>query len=129
MTGRKIIYITILAISITHISALISQVIAGETPNLIDGEAIYKHYCTPCHGIKGDGKGFNANNLDPRPANHSDAEFMSKRTDKELYEVISGGGRAVGRSSLMPPWGNTFNENEIKSLILYMRKLCKCKGT
>ncbi len=84
-------------------------------------------YCTPCHGTKGDGKGFNAKNLDPRPANHTDANFMSKKTDKDLYDAISGGGKAVGKAALMPPWGNTFDKAQIKSLVLYLRNLCKCK--
>jgi cytochrome c oxidase cbb3-type subunit 3 len=104
------------------------QVQAKIKPSLVNGKRLYMHYCTPCHGIKGDGKGFNAKNLDPRPANHTDTEFMSKRTDKDLYEVISGGGRAVGKSSLMPSWGNTFNESQIRSLILYLRRLCRCQA-
>ena len=93
-----------------------------------NGEKLYSHYCTPCHGFDGDGKGFNAKNLDPRPANHTDGGFMKKRTDKELYDAVSGGGKTVGKSTLMPPWGNTFNETQIKSLVLYLRKLCGCEG-
>jgi hypothetical protein len=53
---------------------------------------------------------------------------MKKRTDKELYDATAGGGRYVGKSTLMPPWGNTFSKVQIKSLVLYLRKLCKCKG-
>jgi len=90
------------------------------------GEKLYRHYCTPCHGVKGNGKGFNAVNLDPRPANHRDAEFMSRRSDRELFDVIHGGGRAVGKSTLMPPWGGVFNDEQIRSLIHYLRKLCGC---
>ena len=99
----------------------------GNTP-LLTGEKLYEHYCTPCHGIKGDGKGFNAKNLDPRPANHTDTDFMSKRTDKELSNAISGGGRFIGKASLMPPWGETLEDAQIKSLVLYLRKLCNCQG-
>ncbi|HDH53494.1 MAG TPA: c-type cytochrome [Nitrospirae bacterium] len=93
-----------------------------------NGKKIYTHYCTPCHGIKGDGKGFNAKNLDPRPANHTNIGLMNSRTDKELYDAISGGGRFVGKSTLMPPWGRTLNKSQIESLVLYLRKLCKCQG-
>jgi len=41
----------------------------------------------------------------PARANHTDAVFMSKRTDRELVDAVSGGGRAVGKASIMPPWG------------------------
>ena len=99
---------------------------AVEKPVNKNGESIYKWYCSPCHGDKGDGKGFNAKNLDPRPANHTDPALMTKRTDNDLFEAISGGGKRVGKSSLMPPWGNTFNREQIKSLVQYLRKLCKC---
>ena len=92
-----------------------------------EGKRVYLHYCAPCHGKKGNGKGFNARYLDPRPANHTDSEFMSRRTDGDLFDVIYGGGRAVGRSPLMPPWGETLSEDEIKSLIIYLRWLCRCR--
>ncbi|MEW6714711.1 MAG: cytochrome c [Nitrospirota bacterium] len=91
-------------------------------------EKLYSYYCSPCHGVKGDGNGFNAKNLDPRPANHTNPNLMTKRTDEELFDAISGGGKRVGKSTLMPPWGNTFDKGQIKSLVQYLRKLCKCEG-
>ena len=92
------------------------------------GRKIYMHYCIPCHGVKGNGKGFNSEYLDPKPANHTNAVEMSKRTDEKLYDTISGGGKSVGKSTYMPPWGGTFNEKQIESLILHLRKLCNCEG-
>ena len=103
-----------------------SQIMAAEKPLFKNGESIYKWYCTPCHGDEGNGNGFNAKNLDPRPANHTDPKLMTRRTDEELSDAISGGGRRVGKSTLMPPWGNTFDKAKIKSLVQYLRKLCKC---
>ena len=87
------------------------------------------HYCTSCHGNKGDGKGFNAKNLDPRPAVHTDGEFMGKRTDKELEDAVIGGGKMIGKATLMPPWGEVFSKAQIESLVIYMRKLCSCTGS
>lgn len=105
-----------------------SLALSDETTSLTGGAKIYQWYCSPCHGINGNGKGFNAKNLDPRPANHTDKEMMIRRTDKELFDAISGGGRAVGKSTLMPPWGHTLKDSEISSLVLYLRSLCKCRG-
>ena len=99
---------------------------AEEKPSLSYGEKIYQQYCAPCHGNRGGGNGFNARHLDPRPANHTDAGFMSKRTDTELFDAISGGGRALGKAAIMPPWGNTLDKAQIKSLVQYLRKLCRC---
>lgn len=100
---------------------------AVEKPVMKNGESIYKWYCTPCHGDKGDGKGFNAKNLDPRPANHTDPDLMTKRADEDLFDAISKGGKGVGKSTLMPPWGNTFSKTQIKSLVMYLRILCRCQ--
>lgn len=101
---------------------------SGGKPSITEGEKIYKHYCIPCHGINGDGKGFNAEFLDPKPANHTNAVEMSKRTDEKLFDTIYGGGKEVAKSTYMPPWGYTFNEMQIESLVIYLRKLCSCKG-
>ncbi len=100
---------------------------AEETLSLNNGQKSYRWYCTPCHGVKGDGKGFNAQNLDPRPTNHADTMLMEKRTDDDLFNVIQGGGKAAGKSTLMPPWGKTFSKVQIDSLILYLRTLCNCQ--
>ncbi len=105
-----------------------NQVNAESAHPVADGKKLYTHYCAPCHGNRGDGKGFNAKNLDPRPAKHNDDELMSRRSDKDLYDVINGGGRSVGKSTLMPPWGETLDNAQIKSLVLYLRKLCHCQG-
>jgi len=99
---------------------------AEGNPSLSDTEKMYQQYCSACHGNRGDGNGFNAKNLDPRPANHTDAAFMSRRSDKELFEAVSGGGRAAGKAAIMPPWGNTLNKPQIESLVQYLRRLCGC---
>jgi mono/diheme cytochrome c family protein len=101
---------------------------SGGKGSAAEGEKLYKHYCAPCHGMKGDGRGFNADSLDPKPANHTDAAEMSKRTDEKLFDTIYGGGKEVAKSTYMPPWGYTFTESQIDSLVLYIRKLCNCKG-
>ncbi|MBI4709840.1 MAG: cytochrome c [Nitrospirae bacterium] len=125
----KIIKIILLGSLFVLIILIAIRTVQGEPKtSLKAGEELYVWYCIPCHGLAGDGKGFNAKNLDPRPANHTDGGFMKKRTDKELLDAVSGGGKAVGKSTLMPPWGNTFTETQMKSLVLYLRKLCRCVG-
>ncbi len=127
------IIFTILLTGPLYLKAEVKEPVIIETskansPSLDVGKKLYMYYCTPCHGLKGDGKGFNADYLDPKPANHTDSKEMSKRTDEKLHDTISGGGKSVAKSTYMPPWGNTFNEVQIESVVKYLRKLCNCKG-
>ncbi len=101
----------------------------GRKPSLEWGTELYNHYCTPCHGVKGDGNGFNAPKLIVKPANHTDAAFMSARNDQKLFDTINLGGVEVAKSTLMPPWGAALdNDDKIRSLILKLRDLCRCQA-
>lgn len=87
------------------------------------GQALFAHYCAHCHGIKGEGNGYNAEFLDKEPANLSDKEFVSKKSNEQLLRVITLGGIGVKKSPLMPVFGNTISEEDIWALIAHVRKL------
>ncbi len=52
---------------------------------------------------------------------------MSNRTDEEIFRTISEGGEAMGFDMNMPPHNTVIIEKEIRGLVKYIRKLCKCK--
>lgn len=66
------------------------------------GKQIFVQVCVTCHGPEGKGDGPGAAALNPKPRNLTDASYMSGLTDRYLYELISRGGIAVGKSPLMP---------------------------
>lgn len=87
----------------------------------------YKWYCSQCHGLNGKGDGINATKDQPvSPRDHTDTKSMSKLTNAEIENVIRDGGKATGKSSMMPPWGKVMTDGEIKDLVKYLRQLCKC---
>ena len=88
----------------------------------------YQWYCAQCHGIKGKGDGINAKFLTVPPRNHTKAEYLETRTDKQLFEAIKFGGLSVGRAPCMPAWGHTIDEKTIHQLVLYIRELCQCEA-
>lgn len=90
--------------------------------NVVRGKAVFEEYCSPCHGIDGKGDGPNAKNLAKLPRNFTDADYMEKKTDRELFNAISGGGASVGLSQLMPNWGSTLKDWEIRDVISYLRQ-------
>ena len=83
------------------------------------GETVFKANCILCHGIKGNGKGRASVLFDPPPADltHSD------KNDDYKKMIITYGGAAMGRSSVMPIWGEQLSEVEIKDVVNYINSL------
>jgi cytochrome c oxidase cbb3-type subunit 3 len=86
-------------------------------------ELLYQVFCSQCHGIQGNGKGVNAPSMFISPRNHTSQEEMGMLTDDRLYAAIRYGGTAVGKSTLMPPWGGVLKDTDIKALVEYIRIL------
>ena len=95
--------------------------------NLRSTTELYAHYCAACHGAGGKGDGPNAPNLPVKPANHADAKAMAARTDDRLFDGIHAGGIALGKSPLMPGFGQTLSREQIDALVKHIRTLCKCR--
>ncbi len=103
-------------------------VVSSTTAQAATAKENYNHYCTQCHGAEGKGDGINATDEMPvSPRNHTDPKEMGKLTSEDVYFAIKDGGKSVGKSSLMPKWGATINDGEIKALVKYLTTLCNCK--
>lgn len=84
------------------------------------GQEIFSDRCYLCHGKEGKGDGRMAKIItSPPPAN------LTKTTLSitQLKAIITHGGKAVGRSDQMPPWGSHLNDIEINSLILFIESI------
>ncbi len=96
--------------------------------NPVEGKHLFKHYCAVCHGLSGKGDGINADSLgDVHPTDLTSSD-IDKLDDEEIYEVIEGGGAAIDVSYFMPPWGEVFSEDQINSIIAYIRALSEEQG-
>jgi cytochrome c oxidase cbb3-type subunit 3 len=88
------------------------------------GKKLYGQFCASCHGQSGKGDGPAAAALNPKPRDHTDKETMSKLSDEELFKVIKNGGASVGKSPLMPAWGASLKDEQIRDVMAYVRTLC-----
>ncbi len=93
--------------------------------DLANGRKVYGKYCSICHGAEGRGDGFNAYNLDPRPRNFVDSSYQARLDSVLIEETISSGGAAVGFSPLMPAWGKTLSDTDIKNARYYVMYLSR----
>ena len=80
-------------------------------------------HCYTCHGVTGRGDGPAASRLQPKPRNLTDDAHMSRQTDQDLYNVISGGSSGMHRFSGMPDWKTMLYSERIWDLVAYLRTL------
>jgi len=70
-----------------------------------NGRILYLTYCSGCHGSSGKGNGPAAKLLLVKLADHTRSAVMNRLTNYYLFQVISQGGKKVGKSPEMPAWG------------------------
>jgi len=87
------------------------------------GRNLYGYYCALCHGKEGNADGFNAYNLKTPPTKHTDPTLMGTLSDAQIHRIIKEGGRALGRSPQMPPWGGVLNDRDIANVTAFIRTL------
>jgi mono/diheme cytochrome c family protein len=89
------------------------------------GKAKYDSLCASCHGASGKGDGPAAPSLNPKPQDHTNGKHMNSLADKDLVDIIKGGGAGVKKSPLMPPWGGALKDEDISNLVAYIRSLAR----
>jgi len=82
------------------------------------GKQLYGKYCSQCHGDKGDGEGYAAPHLRPRPRNFTSGKFKVRTTPngalpthQDLVNIIRHGMPYTS----MPPWP-TLSDQDVSNL-------------
>jgi mono/diheme cytochrome c family protein len=114
---RLMISSVVFSLSVTLQPAPLSA--AEETATL------FRDLCSVCHGVGGKGDGPSAQGLEPKPADFTNCKAMTKDSDDVLFKIIKGGGQSAGRSTVMPSWGDSLSEQQIRELVKFVRSLCK----
>jgi cytochrome c oxidase cbb3-type subunit 3 len=82
------------------------------------GKEVYLTTCASCHGIRGKGDGVMTNVLQMEPADHSNNGDMGSMSNNALLGVVRDGGEGY-----MPAWKGILSEEEIRSVVGYIRLL------
>jgi mono/diheme cytochrome c family protein len=87
------------------------------------GAALYDKLCSQCHGVHGDGTGYAAQHLKPRPRNFTTGKFKIRTTPSgalpttdDLKHIIKTGMPYTS----MPAWPN-FTDSELTQLAYYVK--------
>ena len=102
---------------------VVTAPIEGEFPDknspeasIYRGNIVFNNYCVLCHGVKADGKGRAARLYNPKPANL----VLSDKNDQYKELIIRQGGKALGRSQFMPPWGEELTDEQINDVVHFL---------
>jgi mono/diheme cytochrome c family protein len=86
------------------------------------GSQLNERYCARCHNQESTPERVsNYDNLEVKPHPFTDGDTLNKISDADLLAIISHGGPALNKSSLMPPYGYTISKSEIQALVSYIR--------
>ncbi|VAX25505.1 hypothetical protein MNBD_NITROSPINAE02-1184 [hydrothermal vent metagenome] len=94
------------------------------------GQKLFNYYCADCHGVSGQGNGYNAAYLDFEPRNLTDSDevILGDLTNEQLFLAISRDLKnpsedAPSLVSFMPTFRDTLAEAERWAIISYIRTL------
>lgn len=85
------------------------------SPKAADAGTLFAKHCATCHGKNGEARTFKAKFNHAR--NLTDSSWQTTVTDERLFNSITNG---RGR---MPAWGKQLSEEEINTLVAYIRQL------
>ncbi|HVM97235.1 MAG TPA: FTR1 family protein, partial [Candidatus Acidoferrales bacterium] len=87
------------------LTGIAEEIYPPNAPSAARGRQLFGEYCTSCHGERGDGKGRDAADLKPPPADFTDPQFMRGETPYDFVHVISLGKHGTA----MAAWDEVLN--------------------
>jgi len=94
------------------------------TAQLERGRYIYMRACSPCHGLRGDGKGPAAIGFDPAPRNFRRGVFKFRTTVSGALPIDSDLERTVREGvpgTEMVRWKDVLSQRDIKAVVQYVK--------
>ena len=89
------------------------------------GKRVFYQYCVWCHADSTPAGPSNRSNLNPTPPLANDGAVLNSLSDDLLHNTIALGGSAMGKSALMPAWGNTLKPDDINAVITFYRAIAQ----
>src|SRR5437762_7823613 len=100
-------------------AAKIRNPVAADATSIAEGQKLYTKLCSECHGDTGKGDGEMAEDLNPKPANLTDADWKHGSSDGEIYVVIRDGVKGTG----MKPFSKKLTTHQIWDVVNFIRSI------
>lgn len=89
------------------------------------GKRVFYSTCVWCHADATPAGPSNRSNLNPSPPLFNDGATFNALSDEFMQNTITLGGSAMGKSALMPPWGRTLSQEDIRDVIAFARTIAQ----
>ncbi len=89
------------------------------------GKRVFYTNCVWCHADSTPAGPSNRSNLNPAPPLGNDGSVLNPLSDELLRNTITLGGSAMGKSAMMPPWGQTLTQGQIDAVIAFLRAVAQ----
>jgi len=118
---QKVFWVALLIALAASISAVAAE------DNVDRGARIFTTNCARCHGRGGKGDGPDLVKLQSAvsPDDWTDRESNQGLTDSFIVTMITKGGKANGKSRIMPAFGDKLNTEQVRDLLAFIRSLPK----
>jgi mono/diheme cytochrome c family protein len=93
--------------------------------DLAKGKAAFQQYCASCHGPAGKGDGPMGAGMNPKLKDLADKGYNASMKDEYLTKIMLEGGKAVGKSPMMPKMGGALKESDAADIVAYIRSLAR----
>jgi mono/diheme cytochrome c family protein len=94
---------------------------AATAPSVDRPDLIFLHYCSVCHGEKGDGKSIARFVLDPQPADFTDPKERAELSRAHMIETVRKGARTKeGAPTAMVSWTRQLRDEHIEAVVDYV---------
>src|SRR3989454_609330 len=88
-----------------------------------EGKELYDAACASCHGLDGRGAPTGTAITVPLP-DFTDCSFVTREATGNWVALAAHGGRELGLSLQMPGFGDVFSEEQLHTIIAYVRGFC-----
>lgn len=89
------------------------------------GKRVFYAQCVWCHADATPAGPSNRSNVTPVPPLMNDGAALNGASDEYMQNIITLGGSALGKSAMMPPYGQTLSQGEIHAVIAFTRAIAQ----
>ena len=89
------------------------------------GKRVFYAQCVWCHADATPAGPSNRSNVTPAPPLMNDGATLNSVSDDYMQNIITLGGSAMGKSAMMPPYGQTLSQDEIRAVIAFTRAIAQ----